>query len=99
MVTFAEAVNSATRATLALTFSYMLLYLSASLRSMSLDPQQSPSGGALAQRLGALISSPSSSSSSSSSYLLKTWMLEKKSEMDTREKGKSTRAERKIIGR
>ena len=34
----------------------MLLYLSASLHSVSLDPQQSPSGGALAQRLRALIS-------------------------------------------
>ena len=34
----------------------MLLYLSASLDSVSLDPQKSPFGGALAQRLGALIS-------------------------------------------
>jgi len=34
----------------------MLLYLSASLHSVSLDPRQNPFGGALAQRLGALIS-------------------------------------------
>ena len=44
------------RAILALTFSYMLLYLSASLHSVPLYPQQSPSGGALAQRLRALLS-------------------------------------------
>ena len=34
----------------------MLFYLLASLHSVSLDPHQNPSGGALAQRLGALIS-------------------------------------------
>ena len=34
----------------------MLLYLLASLPSVSLDPQQGPSGGALAQRPGALLS-------------------------------------------
>ena len=56
MVTFAEAANSAMRASLALTFSYMLLYLVASLPSVSLDPPQSPFGGALAQQLRALLS-------------------------------------------
>ena len=34
----------------------MLLYLLASLDSVPLDPQEGPSGGALAQRLGALLS-------------------------------------------
>ena len=41
---------------MALTCSYMLLYLLASLNSVSLGPQQNPTGGALEQRLGALIS-------------------------------------------
>ena len=41
----------------------MLLCLLASLDSVSLDPRQSPSGGALAQQLGALISLIRSASS------------------------------------